>query len=157
MQNCIQPLYQSIQQLSHVAEAMVGLDAIVPLRDIQAFAAVPNAMRIPILCHPGVQELLASGRIDGWGYLPEDLPQWHSDDALPGANPYQRLIDNGFVESLGSAIDDAGNFTVKARINMSDPYLTQDDKESLRITYRIVDQILAETNLDPTSITNMRG
>lgn len=157
MQNCVQPLYQGIQQLAHVAESIVGLDAIVPLRDIQAFTNVPNAMRIPILCHPGVQELLASGRIDGWGYLPEDLPQWHADDARPGANPYQRLMDNGYVPGLIDAIDEDGNFTVRARINVDDPYLTLDDKESLRITYRIVDQILAETNLDPTSIANMRG
>ena len=156
MSYVVQPLYTSIEQLKAISGRMATSGQIIALDTPEAFEFVPEAMRIPLLCVPRMRELLDAGRIEGWGYLTEDLPMWHASD-YAGGNPYQRLIDNGRVEGVEDHMDENGRYIVSYRTNTDDPHLTQEDRDNLRISYQVLEQILDESSRDPTSYANLRG
>ena len=157
MTNCVMPLYSAGSQLQAVAAQLAQPDQIVWLSDREAFNHVPTAMRLPILTYAPMRELLESGRIEGWGFLPEDLPVFHSLDEN-GGDAYGRILSNGRVEGVSDHIDEeTGKFTVRWRMNVNDPKFTSEERDMLRLARTVVDEILEHTNLDPTDMTSMRG
>lgn len=150
MQNVVMPTRQAIAIGSHTAAVLINPDTIVALDTIEKFNEIPSSMFLPILTYAPVRRLLARGRVDGWGI---------DADRLPEEDVYGRLIDNGKVEDLLTHVltSEEGDITFEYNFSSEDPDLSFDDLDAIETTRRTVDRILAETELDPTNISSVRG
>lgn len=150
MQNVVMPTRQAMAIGSHTAAVLVNPDTIVALDTIEKFSEVPSSMFLPILTYGPVRRLLARGRVDGWGI---------DADRLPEEDVYGRLIDNGRIDDLmtHAMTSDDGDITFEYTFCSEDPDLSFDDLDKIEVTRKTIDRILADTELDPTNITAVRG
>lgn len=140
----VQPTIQTMQELVKPVAQIIDDDYIRPLLFVDDFFDVPKSMEIPILQLAPVRELFDEGRIDGFGYNPEDVPYDES---------YERLAMNGVISRTENP--DAEYMTWKT--SSFDPKLTPDEELALYQTRNAICEILAETLLDPTDPENTIG
>lgn len=142
------PLQATANQLTVVGAALFSPDRIVPLLRLEDFAHVPASMHLAILTHAPVRRLLEQGRIDGFGYAPEHLP----DEDVHG-----RLINNGRVSDILAHVDPATGYAPLVwHWKCDDPELSIEEIDYIEQTRRTVDRLLAETDYDPTCYPNSR-
>lgn len=148
VQNIIEPIRRVTTQLKNTAAKLLRNDVIVPLVTIEDFHYVPPKMHMPILMYEPVRALHAEGRIDGFGYNAEDLP---TEDV------YGRLISNGRVDDVRAAMDKTGTFEVHYCFDSMDPELSFEELDYIDTTRQAIDELLANTSVDPTNAPMTRG
>lgn len=150
MRNVIMPTRQALQVAQKTVAVLSNQDLIVPLDTIDAFEEVPSSMYLPILLYPPVRSLLERGRVDGWGIDPSLLPE---------GDAYGRLINNGRIEDLQTALNASPDGCVEfvSTWTSDDPDLSFDDLDAIEITRNTIDRILQDTEYDPTNIESVRG
>jgi len=119
------------------------------LDSIEALSATPLCMELPILLYQPVRDLFERGRVEGYGFNVESLP----DEDF-----YGRLIDNHYVPDVLAAMDDEGYFESSSLTFSDDIVLTLDEQDAIRATRAyILEQVLEMTDRDPTAISQIRG
>jgi len=144
----VRPMDAAAITLDRVVNRLVNPDRWRPLLDIEDFRSIPPSMELMIVSYAPMRELLCEGRIDGFGYDPDSLP----DEDLHG-----RLIDNYRCKNVLEAMDEHGNYTVSAFHKSTDPELSADDLHATWETRRTIDRLLGQTNRDLTDVDTLRG
>lgn len=146
--NVITPIKSTIRQVENVVKTMLNPDVIRPLITLDDFRSPPPSMHLPILTFVPVRELLEQGRITGYGYNAEFLPK---EDVVG------RLIDNGTVHDILTAVQADGTVQFVDEWDSTDPLYSNEELDHLEVTRNKILDILATTKLDPTDITEERG
>ena len=131
----IRSIGNSIKDVIGIVEEENGY---IPITDMDRLRAVPQLMHMPILLHPPVAKLFNDGRIFGWGY-----------EHIPTEDYFGRLINNGSVEDVLSAMDDQGEFELTWEFRCTDPELEFEDMEAIIETRNYIDSIM-ELGIDFT-------
>lgn len=148
IENIVVPIKAAETALYKTVDAMVNIDHIKPLTTMDAFKSVTPAMHLPILMYEPVRTLFDQGRVSGFGFDPEFLPE---------EDVFGRLIDNGTSYDVLADLDDEGAVTLESTYWSDDPEMTDQELDAIEDTRRFIDKILADTNYDPTDITLERG
>ena len=102
-----------------------------------------------ILMYEPVRMAFQEGRVEGFGYNPESLPE---------EDVYGRMIENFTCRDVAAASDEEGYYPISATLYSDDPDLTDDELFAIRSTRRFIrDKILKGTDRDPTAIDLPRG
>lgn len=137
------------REIAKTVNQVMNPDQFRILSSIEDFHAIPPCMEIPILLFEPVRKLHREGRVEGFGYIP---------DSLPEDNPFQRAVDNMNVDDLASVIDEDGGFELSGTYYSDDPDLDDDQVYAIRKTYDYIrDRLLVDTDRDPTEISLGRG
>ena len=135
--------------LSRTVNAIMNPDTIRLLTSIEDLKSTPLCMELPILMFEPVRSLFESGRVEGFGYHPDSLPQ---EDA------WGRLIDNFSCTDVAAASDDEGYYPLSGTLRSDDPELSDDELYAIAKTRDfILNKVLKETSRDPTAIDLPRG
>ena len=146
--NIITPIRNIATQLKHTAARLVQQDKIMPILVESDFEYIPPSMMMPILLFEPVRELHKQGRVDGFGFDPDNLPE---------EDVYGRLIDNGTVEDIWSASDKDGKYQLTWVFDSDDPVLSFDELDYIADTRMAILDLLKNTNYDPTNYPQSRG
>lgn len=148
IQNIVKPIQQMGQQVTHLTRSLLNPDEFRPLIELDDFRYVPPCMQLPILMYAPVRQALEEGRVSGYGFDPENLPD---------EDVYGRLIDNGYVEDVFETCGDNTACDLTWHWKSDDPDLSISEIEAIQETRRRIDYILQETPWDPTDIRTERG
>ena len=144
------PARQLEIELGRTFQQISNPDTIRLMDRIEDYKFIPYSMELPILLFDPVRELFEQGRVEGFGFDPKQLEGVE--------DVYGRMLSNFYVPDVAAVADSEGVFTMKALMRSTDPELNADELWSIRRTREfIMDKILAETKLDPTSILEIRG
>ena len=144
----VRPMDAAAITLERVVNRLVNPDRWRALTTIDDFRSIPPSMELMLVTYGPMRELLREGRIDGFGYDP---------DTLPDEDLYGRLVDNYRCENVLEAMDDEGRYTVTGHHRSTDPELSADDRRATWLTRRAIDRLMSETNRDLTDIDTLRG
>jgi hypothetical protein len=134
--------------ISRTVNAVLNPDRIRILDTIEDFKTIPLSMEMPILLYEPVLKAAREGRVSGFGYDPEWLPE----------DVYGRLIDNFTCEDVLAASDENGYYPISGTMYSDDIDLTDDELYAINTTRDFIrDKILKKTDLDPTDISTSRG
>jgi hypothetical protein len=119
-----------------------------PLTTMEDLKHVPPELYLPILTYAPVYDLHKQGRIDGFGIEPHHVKM---------VKPiYDRLIDeNGYVDLTYPS--KFGTKFIYHEYHSTDPEMTVDMLDAIWDSREFIQEILDETELDPTDIDNLRG
>lgn len=145
-QQVIVPMAQCTLALQNITQAVNAPDQICAMSSFESFYVIPTAMQLPIVMYQPVRDLLAQGRISGFGYSADCLPEDY----------YARLIANGTV-SYGPQIDSAPMPEMVSEWQSSDPRLNIDEIDAIEETRHTIDRMLATTDHDPTAFPSYRS
>ena len=148
IQNVIAPIQAADRMIMQTITTMVNPDVIRPITNEDQLQAVPPCMHAAILMHAPIRRLLEQGRISGWGY---------EADALPDEDVYGRLINNGYVPDALAAADDEGVVICESTWYSDDPDLSDDELTSIQKTRDFIDMFMAQSRKDPTDLSSERG
>jgi len=143
----VAPLRRGAEQVKNVAITAFNPDVIRPLVTVDDFKTVPPCMYEAIVQYAPIRRLLEQGRVSAWGIDPEHL---NADDM------WGRLVNNGYVDDV-AALDKDGYITYTTVHESTDPIWTHDDLRAIRTTRETIDDLLRDTDLDPTNIECMRS
>ncbi len=121
------------------------------LGSLSAIQHAPNCMIPNLMVHPGLYKLHQNGLIDGYesNYVnpdPDSKHEWHMD--------WQRLMDGVWVETP----EGVASFNYSSTVNVDREQETPQAVFAALRTFAKIDQLLAETEDDPTSRwNNQRG
>ena len=136
-------------EISRTVNMLLNPDHIRLLTSIEDLRSIPTSMEMPILLYAPVRALFEEGRVEGFGYDPDYLPQ---------EDVYGRMIDNFACEDVAAASDDEGFYEIEATMWSDDPELEDDELYAIRRTRQyILNHVLAQTDRDPTAIDLPRG
>lgn len=144
----IRPLDLAARDLERVANRLVNPDKWRHLETIEDFMSIPPCMELMIVQTPSVRDALREGRVDGFGYDP---------DTLPDDDYYGRMADNYRCDNVRKRMDEHGRYQVSARHKSTDADMDADTKHLVWKTRRAIDRIMSTTERDPTDITTLRG
>ena len=147
-ENVIKPIQKGKNEVIQLANVLMNPDVIRPLIDIIDFKAIPPVMYEPIIMFPPVRTLLEQGRINGFGFDPDFLPQ---------EDVWGRLINNGVCEDVLSNVDENGEVWLSWEFQSTDPDHTLEELDAIDLTRQAILRILETTDLDPTDISEERG
>lgn len=145
----VAPARQAMEQARYASASLGITDEWVPIETFDQLRALPPSMQLPVVMYGPVRKLLMDGRISGFGYIPESIPE---------ENPYERLFNNGTIDNLGALPrDDQGNIPLEFNYewHCTDPDLSIDQLFSGEALYATLKEWLAETDEDPTSPPNL--
>lgn len=148
MRDIIVPMQAAVGQIRQVAEVLLNPDQIRPLICKEDFFAVPPSMQLPILMYAPVRDLFDRGRIEGFGYNTEYLPE---------VDIYAHILASGRVEDVAEAMDKDGVVRFHWEMHSDDPQLSGEQVRAIRDTREFIDQMLMNTEYDPTCWPNARG
>ena len=135
--------------ISRTVNALINPDQFRILQSIDDFKSIPPCMEIPILLFAPIRKGLVEGRIEGFGWLPESLPE---------EDFYGRMIDNFTCEDVAAASDEQGYYDIQATVDSNDPVLSDDEIYAIYKTREyILNKLLKDTDRDPTNIHIGRG
>lgn len=143
VQNVVDPIRRNAAKISQAVVKYTRPDVIMELTKEKDFEYIPPCMEMSILLYPPVYELFKQGRVEGFGYHPEQVS---SNDY------YGRLINNGTYNDDVTPLDDDGDFTVTYEYHDSDPELSEAELNMIENTREAVKRIIDNTLLDPTNI-----
>jgi len=150
----VEPARQAIQRVRDTIKVYDDPDfnTIRSLTKIDDLANVPPMMHLPILTYGPVRKLLLEGRISGYGY---DV------NSIPEEDVFGRLIDNGRVD-MGKWIAEGADFKhlpdIISEVHpLTDPDLSEEQLEAIENTRKLIDKVLSDTTKDPTNINDDRG
>lgn len=143
----VQPIRAAALAVRDQQIAFTQPNIIRPIMTFDDLLGLPVVMQLPILTMPEVRHLLEQGRIDGFGYLPENLP---SEDV------YGRLIANGQIDDVGTMLAEQGTLTFTYEWWSDDPELDGIQLDAIATSREFVRRVLATTDIDPTDPRNVR-
>ena len=149
LREIVAPAQQAAYELRRMAVSVSMEDRIIPIYEFEHLAYVPPCMQYPIIMFDPVRKLFEQGRIDGYGFDP---------DMLPEENPYQRLIDNGVVDDIESiSRDEDGNIPLDFRWtwDSEDPELSIQEIDDLETTYGTIRRMLETSDYSPTNPSDL--
>lgn len=145
----VRPMEALNFEISRTVNALINPDRFRLLTSIDDFKSIPPVMEMAILLYEPVRQGFVEGRIEGFGYNPDSLPE---EDA------YGRLIDNFTCEDVAEASDEDGWYSVSGTLYSDDPELDDNELYAIRRTREYIrDHVLAKTDRDPTAIALPRG
>lgn len=145
----IRPMEELNFELSRTVNMLMNPDNHRILDSVEAFRSIPSCMELPILMYAPVLEGFRQGRIEGFGYDP---------DSLPDEDVYGRMLDNFNCEDVAEVCDDEGYYEVSGTMYTDDPDLNDEELYAIRKTREYIrDKILNGTDRDPTAIDLPRG
>lgn len=144
----LMPIQRGRDSVVQQVNILMNPDVIRPLIDPVDFSSVPPCMYIPIVMYPPVLNLLKQGRISGFGFDPDNLP----DEDVHG-----RLINNGTCDDVQAAYEKHGELVLESVFYSTDPKLTFEELDALEETRESIDYILDNTRFDPTDYPSDRG
>lgn len=148
----IEPIRQVNRMVCDIGNRLVNNDYFRPLTTPEDLSACPPCMMPSLLTHEPLYRLVRQGRVSAWGYTPEALTD--------AKEQYTRLVEtNGTIwyetDSPNYKDDD---YWEETTIHYGiDPELSIEDRLAIEATREYIDQILKETELDPTLLTELRG
>ena len=148
----IEPIRRATSEIRMAVQRMNEPDAIRPITSYEELREIPASMMIPVLTCDPVYSLLKQGRIDGWGFVAENL--------VDEKETYDRIIEkNGVVDFSEENVGEDGETYVQnfEWDVFEDPDLTHEDRMALWETRDFVRKVLEESSLDPTDLDNLRG
>jgi hypothetical protein len=149
MERYVEPARAAREQFTQLATKLFNPDVFRPLLTQDDFRSVPPCMHMSVLLHPDMRRLLEQGRISGWGYDPEHLP----DEDM-----YGRMLRNGVAD-----FSDPGSFNEDDYVvfnyewDSTDPDLTEEELDAIGATREAIDTILKSFDYDPTMPDEDRG
>lgn len=147
-QRYVAPMDQISFDISRTVNAVLNPDRIRILNTMDDFKSIPLSMEIPILLFEPVRKAALEGRVSGFGYDPEWLPE----------DMYGRLIDNFTCEDVLTAKDEDGYYPIQATMFSDDEVLSDDKLYAISETRDYIrNHILKKTDRDPTDIDVCRG
>lgn len=151
VQNFVDPIREMASSLKDLTRTLniPKEDVMIPLTSEKDFIDIPPCMYLPILLHEPVMDLFKQGRIFGFGYNYEFVK--NQEDV------YGRLVDNGRITDVASAIDENGFAEFKYEYKSTDPDLSWDQLDIIEQTRNYVDELILKTKKDPTDILSDRG
>lgn len=141
MQSTIEPIRNITYNLTQTANKILKNDVIIPLKKEKDFTFVPPCMQEPIIMYEPVRKLFEQGRVSGFGFDPDNLPE---------EDVWGRLINNGVVESVFESMDDDGRVELNYTWYVSDPDPSFEELDYVETTRHAIDKMLANTDFDPT-------
>lgn len=148
IENIVQPMREMGQALQHVSRTLFNPDEYRVLETQEDFLYAPPCMHLPIVMYAPMRKLLEQGRIDGYGYDPDNLPE---------EDVYGRLCNNGTVADVLEACGENDSCDLVYEWWDDDPDLSPDEIAAVARTREMIDHILAATKWDPTSPNDERG
>ena len=151
MTNYIEPIRRANAQIFNISNRLVNRDCIRPLTTNKDLSECPPCMMPALLTYEPVYKLLGQGRISGWGY--------EYDNLRSAKEQYDRLIEKNGVCYYGmDEVADDGDYWSETTIyHGSDPELSIEDRIAIQDTRDFIEKILKDTELDPTSLSDLRG
>lgn len=135
--------------IARTVNLVVNPDQFRILNSFEDFQAIPPCMQLPIIMFEPVRRAFLEGRIEGFGFDPENLPK---------EDVYGRLIDNFTCEDVLAAMDENGEYEVTGVMSTDDPEVSSDELYAIRKTREYIKRhILDGSNRDPTAIRLNRG
>lgn len=145
----VRPMDQLTIEISNTVNMILNPDQFRILDTMEALQSTPPCMEMSILLYEPVRKLFEQGRVEGYGYNP---------DTLPDEDVYGRLIDNFTCEDVAEASDEEGYYTLTGTLYSTDPDLDDDSLYAIRRSREyILNKVLAQTDRDPTAIDLPRG
>ena len=148
VENVVRPIQEMGHTLKHMSRTLMNPDEYRPLLTLEEMRYTPPCMQLPIVMYAPVRKLLEQGRISGYGYDPDNLPE---------EDVFGRLCSNGLVEDILEACGDNDACDLFYEWHDDDPDLTLDEIAAIQETRAAVDYILESTLFDPTDPTSERG
>lgn len=148
VENIVRPIQQAAVAMQSVVNILMNPDTIRPLVNGEDLRAIPPCMYEPIIMFPPVRLLLNQGRISGFGYDPEKLPE---------EDTWGRLINNGCVHDVLANVDADGDVPVDYEWRSTDPNPSFEELDAVELTRSFIFKLLETTTLDPTDYPFDRG
>lgn len=148
IQNVVKPIRDASMAIADTVTTLMQPDLIRPITELEQLSYIPPSMYLPILLFEPVKDLLKQGRISGFGFEYENLPQ---------EDVFGRLINNGVLEDVGNNCDAEGNFTLNYDFNSEDPEVSFDDLEHIDRSRKFILSVLESTDYDVTSYPENRS
>lgn len=148
----IDPIRQANSMVCNLGARLVDNNYFRPLTTAEELGACPPCMMPALLTHEPLYKLFKQGRVTGWGYAPDSLTD--------AKEQYTRLVEtNGTIwYETGSKNLRDNEFWDETTIHYGiDPELTFEDRLAIEETRDYIDQILKESEMDPTAPTELRG
>lgn len=143
------PMDRIGHEISNTVNMLLNPDRIRELTALEDFLSIPPCMEMSILMYEPVHRAFLEGRVDGWGYDPDSLP----DEDIHG-----RILNNFYCEDVAAASDDDGYYDIQATIRSDDPDLSDDEILAIRRTREFIrERIMDGSDRDPTAIELTRG
>ncbi len=139
VKNIIAPIRNLGNTIKNAINGVISTNSYIPITSEDQLSDIPSCMHMPILQYAPIRKLFDQGRIFGFGY-----------EFIPTHDTYGRLINNGRVEDVASAMDKDGAVEFSWEWRSDDPDLTFEDMDSIEETRDYIDHILDNTNIDPT-------
>lgn len=145
----VRPMDALSNDLTRTVNMVMNPDRIRILDTVEDFRSIPPSMELAILMFEPVLQGFKEGRIEGFGY---DI------NTLPEEDIHGRYIDNFTCEDVAEASDDDGYYDIKATFYSDDIDLSEDEVYAIRKTRDYIrNKLLPKTDRDPTNIDMMRG
>lgn len=145
----VRPMDELNLDISRTVNALINPDRFRILNSVEDFRSIPPCMEMAICLYEPIRQGMVEGRIEGFGWIPETLPE---------EDVYGRLLSNFECLDVQEASDGEGYYEVHGTLMTDDPDLSDDELWAIRKTRQyILDKILATTDRDPTAIDLPRG
>jgi hypothetical protein len=141
MQHFITPLRAAEKLISATAAVILRDDQYIPRTTVDELKYVPQIMQMPILMMPEVRTLMGQGRVEGYGY---DLNQIPEDDF------YGRIC-----ETNGLAVSTDDSKYIESVWYSTDPDMSIDDMDAVADTRTFVRYVIEAMKLDPTNLEEL--
>lgn len=152
MTQVIEPIRNAAFYVAATAKKLMDPDQIKPIVTMDDLERIPPSMHLPILTYQPVRSLLKAGRIDGFGY---------TIDQLPEEDVYGRLINNGttslHIDDYRDHKEELIEYTLEWEWASDDPDLSFDEMDYIADTRAFLDYVLEHTDVDPTDAPSLRG
>lgn len=150
MKEIVAPIRQISEQLYHTHKKIISNDQVVLLDSVESLKTIPPCMKLPLLTGP-LWDYLVKGRIDGWGFDPNNL--------MDSKVMFDRLFRaNGIKDITVDELRKNGGMVQFVNIHEShDPYFTRDEVDTMRDSSDYIEVLLQTTQIDPTDPDQLRG
>lgn len=146
IENHIRPIQTIGNTLKNVVDMMEYDDTYRDITCEEDLKSIPSCMHDSILRYKPVKKLFDQSRIFGFGW-----------DYVPEEDCYGRLINNGTVEDVREAMNGKGEYELTYHFESTDPDLSFEELESIRVTREYIQKVLDTTNFDPTDYPNNKA
>ena len=150
----IEPIREANAFIKIAVDKLYDVDTIRPIETYDDLRNIPSSMVLPLLTYNPLYKLLKQGRIDGWGFIADNL-----EDTKESMD---RLIDkNGTVELMFDepirSENGVDTYVASSEVWSYETPYSLEEREYIWNARTFIQKVLDETDLDPTNIDQMRG
>lgn len=151
-QNVVNPIINGYYNVKCGLADVINPDIFKPLLTLDDFSNIPPIMHIPMLSDPRMRVLLEQGRLSGFGYTIDDLPE---------EDVWGRLINNGLLSDDLTKCK-SGDIEVCWTFYSDDPSIGNTELEiadtitAIQLTREAMHNLI-DNDIDPTDCFNEIG